>query len=174
MEYIFDKVDAIIGITKISNSEILTPKLTVKDMVDLLSTDTFNPDAKFLESGRLLVELCHKLMGIESTIIICTLLLVVLGIILKLFVLGELVDETQVYCNASMNGQHLELQITTVESRVALRGWKFEQDGNTLLINARKVLASPLFNKRDYKTIIDLEVINNISFGDKEIWSNKT
>ena len=112
-----------------------------------------------------------KKIGIGITII-CVLTLIILGILLKIFVIGEPVDGAQVYCTTSVNDQSLELRISTVESGVALRGWKFEQDGNTMLISARKVLVSPLFDKGDYETIIDLSAIDNISFGGQEIWSN--
>lgn len=105
--------------------------------------------------------------------IICVLLVIVLGIFLKLFVLGEPVDGAQVYCTTFVNNQSLELRVSAIESGVALRGWKFKQDGGTLLISARKVLVSPLFDKGDYETIIDLEAIDNILFGGQEIWSNK-
>ena len=108
-----------------------------------------------------------------SITIICVLLLVVLGIFLQLFVLGEPVDGAQVYCTTSVNGQSLELRIVATESGIALRGWKFKQNGGTLFVSARKVLVSPLFDKGYYETIIDLEAIDNISFGGQEIWSNK-
>ena len=106
-------------------------------------------------------------------IIICVLLLIVLGTFFKIFVLGEPVDGAQVYCTTYVNDKSLELRVETIESGMALRGWKFKQDGGTLLVSARKVLVSSLFDKGDYETVIDLEGIDNISFGGKEIWSNK-
>ena len=96
-----------------------------------------------------------------------------MGIFLQLYVLGEPIDGEQVYCTMSINDQSLELRIVAIESGVALRGWKLKQDGGTLFISARKVLISPLFNKGDYETIIDLKAIDNISFGGQEIWSNQ-
>ena len=107
------------------------------------------------------------------TTIICALLLIVFGIFLQLFVLGEPVDRMQVYFNTSVNGQSLDLRIVSIESGVALRGWRFEQDGGTLFIRARKVLVSPLFDKGYYETTINLESIDNISFGGQEIWSKQ-
>ena len=105
--------------------------------------------------------------------ILCILLLMVFGFLLKLFVLGEPVDGAQAYCTASVNGQSLELRIGTVESGVALRGWKFRQDGGTMLVSARKVLVSPLFSKGDYETIVDLESIDRVLLGSREIWPGK-
>ena len=105
--------------------------------------------------------------------IICVLLLIVLGIFLKLFFIGEPVDGAQVHCTASVNNQSLELRVAAIESGVAIRGWKFEQEGGTMFISARKVLVSPLFDKEDYETIIDLEAIDNVVLGGQEIWTNK-
>jgi len=66
MEDIFDKLQAVTGISKYSNSEVITPQNIIKDMVDLLPTEIFNPDAKFLDpavkSGRFLIEIYHRLM----------------------------------------------------------------------------------------------------------------
>lgn len=67
MEDIFDKIQDITGISKYSNSEVITPQNIVKDMVDLLPADVFNPDTKFLDpavkSGRFLIEIYHRLMN---------------------------------------------------------------------------------------------------------------
>ena len=105
--------------------------------------------------------------------IICVLLLIVLGGFLKIFVIGEPVDGAQVYIATSVNEQGLELRVETAESGVALRGWKFKQDGRTLIISARKVLVSSLFNKGNYETTIDLDSIDSILFGGREIWTDK-
>lgn len=74
MEDIFDKLQAITGISKYSNSEVITPKSIVSDMVDLLPADVFSPESKFLDpavkSGRFLAELYKRLM--ESQLMIQT------------------------------------------------------------------------------------------------------
>ena len=49
MEDIFDKLQAITGNPKYSNSEVITPKSIVSDMVDLLPADVFSPKSKFLD-----------------------------------------------------------------------------------------------------------------------------
>lgn len=72
MEDIFDKLNGVLGITKYSNSEVITPEWVVTDMVDLLAKEDktiFSPDRKFLDpavkSGRFLVELYQRLMVSE-------------------------------------------------------------------------------------------------------------
>ena len=74
MEDIFDKLQAITGISKYSNSEVITPKPVVSDIVDLLPADVFSPESKFLDpavkSGRFLAEIYKRLM--ESQLMIQT------------------------------------------------------------------------------------------------------
>lgn len=54
------------GISKYSQSEVITPQNIVKDMVDLLPQEVFNPDATFFDpavkSGRFLIEIYNRLM----------------------------------------------------------------------------------------------------------------
>lgn len=67
MEDLFDRIQAITGISKYSNAEVITPKAIVADMVDLLPVEVFAPDSRFLDpavkSGRFLAELYRRLMA---------------------------------------------------------------------------------------------------------------
>lgn len=107
----------------------------------------------------------------KATILLGIALIIGLSFLLKLFIIGEPVDGVQVVCVTSANGQTLDLQADTLESAMALRGWKHHQDGDTLYISARKVLASPMFHEGHYETSIDLETIETIILGGKVIWS---
>ena len=55
------------GISKYSQSEVITPQWVVSDMVDLLPQEVFNPDATFFDpavkSGRFLIEIYNRLMA---------------------------------------------------------------------------------------------------------------
>lgn len=55
------------GISKYSQSEVITPQNIVSDMVDLLPPEVFNPDATFFDpavkSGRFLIEIYNRLMA---------------------------------------------------------------------------------------------------------------
>lgn len=104
-------------------------------------------------------------------IIIGCLVVIVLGIFLKIFVVGEPIDRAQVACEFTVNDQSLELKVMAVESAVALRGWKFTQEGSILHINARKVPVSPFFDNGTYETSINLSEIENITLGGQVIWS---
>lgn len=79
-----------------------------------------------------------------TAIIIGIMIFTASGVFLKLCIIGEPVDNAQVYCTTVVNGQNLELRIEFVESAVAFRGWKMEQAGNTLSIIARKVLVNQI------------------------------
>lgn len=107
----------------------------------------------------------------KSIILIAGVLLAIcLGVMAKLFIIGEPVDGGQILCAISENGPELELDVDAAESAVALRGWKYRRDGGTLYISARKVLVSPLFREGHYETSINKEKIDTIILGGKTIW----
>lgn len=72
MEDFFDRFKNITGVNRYSSSEVVTPLHIVKDMVDLLPSEVFNPDAKFLDpavkSGRFLAEIYNKLFNSKLVI----------------------------------------------------------------------------------------------------------
>lgn len=107
----------------------------------------------------------------KALILLGIALIIVLTFLLKLFIIGEPVDGVQIVYVTSAHGQTLELQVDTLESAMALRGWKHHQDGDTLYISARKVLVSPMFHEGHYETSIDLKTIKTIILGGKVIWS---
>ena len=102
-----------------------------------------------------------------------SLLVLCVGFAAKLFLIGDPVAGGQVYCTVSENGQDLELQVDTVESAMALRGWKHEQDGGTLYLSARKVLVSPFFDEGHYETSIKIGAIDKIVLGGEIVWPCK-
>lgn len=98
-------------------------------------------------------------------------ILIISCIALKLFIIGEPVDGSQINWTVSDNGQVLELRVeSNGESAMAFRGWRFKQDGDTLSISARKVLVSALFSDSTYQTTIDLEGVAEIYLGGQKIW----
>ena len=58
------------GISKYSQSEVITPQNIVSDMIDLLPQEVFNPNATFFDpavkSGRFLIEIYNRLMASEA------------------------------------------------------------------------------------------------------------
>lgn len=63
----FNLLQKYTGISKYSQSEVITPQNIVSDMVDLLPQEVFNPDATFFDpavkSGRFLIEVYTRLMA---------------------------------------------------------------------------------------------------------------
>ena len=70
MEDFFDRFQRITGVSKYSTSEVITPSWVVSDMVDLLPSEVFAPESRFLDpavkSGRFLAELYRRLMNSEA------------------------------------------------------------------------------------------------------------
>ncbi|MBT9776285.1 hypothetical protein GPL15_07200 [Clostridium sp. MCC353] len=106
-----------------------------------------------------------------------TVMVILAGIILfvlcDLFIIGEPIDNIQMSCVASVNGETLELRVDALESAVALRGWRFKERDGTMSISARKVLVSPLFRDGSYETSVDLKGIDRVVLGGQEIWKRE-
>ena len=72
--------------------------------------------------------------------IVLTVLLVTAACLLSSWLLiGEPVDGKQLAYQITEHPSYLDLQVTAVESAVALRGWQLKQEGHDLFIRARKV-----------------------------------
>ena len=107
-------------------------------------------------------------IAILGIIILC-----ILCILLKLFVIGEPIDGNQLAYNITQNNSTLELQVSAKEPAVALKGWKFKQEGNSLFISAKKVPVSFLFSNGQYQTSINIDGIENVYLGGRMIWNSK-
>ena len=103
--------------------------------------------------------------------IILTVLLVTAACLLSSWLLiGEPVDGKQLAYQITEHPSYLDLQVTAVESAVALRGWQLKQEGNDLFIRARKVPVSPFASHGDYLTSIDTDGIDHVYLGGHLIW----
>ena len=78
---------------------------------------------------------------------IATLGIIILCILLDLFVIGEPIDGKQLAYNITQNNSTLELQVSAKEPAVALRGWKFEQEGNNVYISAKSTCIFSVFKR---------------------------
>lgn len=111
-----------------------------------------------------------KKIGISIAIIVVT----VLCLLTNWFVIGEPIDGKQLAYTVTVDNSLLKLQVVAEESAVALRGWKFKQDGNNLFISARKVPVSFLFSSGEYQTSVNLDGIASVYLGGQIIWDNNT
>lgn len=128
-------------------------------------------DGRINKSGLMEGHTVKKKIGIGIAI----LGIIILCILLNLFVIGEPIDGEQLAYNIMQNNSTLELQVSVSakEPAVALRGWKFEQEGNNVFISAKKVLVSFLFSSGQYQTSIDIDGIENVYLGGQMIWNSK-
>ena len=108
-----------------------------------------------------------KKIGIVLTILLVTAACMLSGWLL----IGEPVDGKQLAYQITEHPSYLDLQVTAVESAVALRGWQLKQEGNDLFIRARKVPVSPFASHGDYLTSIDTDGIDHVYLGGQLIWS---
>ena len=69
-----------------------------------------------------------KKIGIVLTVLLVTAACVLSGWLL----IGEPVDGKQLAYQITEHPSYLDLQVTAVESAVALRGWQLKQEGNDL------------------------------------------
>ena len=96
--------------------------------------------------------------------IVLTVLLVTAACLLSSWLLiGEPVDGKQLAYQITEHPSYLDLQVTAVESAVALRGWQLKQEGN--------VPVSPFASHGDYLTSIDTDGIDHVYLGGQLIWS---
>lgn len=107
-----------------------------------------------------------------SFAILAVLLLIVLGTVLKLFVIGEPVDGNTVICDVTSDGHQINISVTSPDSAVAFcDNAKLHQDGNTLYITLRKVLASPLNSDGEWFLYLEKSLLTEVYLGGKLIWS---
>lgn len=89
-----------------------------------------------------------------------------------LFVLGQPVDAGQLAYHVTEHNTTVEVQVSALESAVALRGWRMRQEGGDLFLSARKVPVSALFSSGEYRTSIATEGIERIYLGGRLIWQS--
>ena len=100
-----------------------------------------------------------------------TVLLVALGILLKLFVIGEPASPAGMSWSIQEDGNYLNVRAFTAWSGVAYCRWETEKTGDTVYIRAREVLPSYLYPDADHRTSFSLEGVNHVYLSERLIWS---
>ncbi len=103
-------------------------------------------------------------------LVLAVLALIIAGVAVDLFLIGEPVDGAQVYCTAEEADGILTLTVSTPESGVAFRGWKVRRDGGTVSVSLGKVQVSPFYSSGVEKLDIELEDAKEVYFGGKLVW----
>ncbi|MBQ8389706.1 MAG: zf-HC2 domain-containing protein, partial [Oscillibacter sp.] len=100
-----------------------------------------------------------------------TVLLVVLGILLKLFVIGEPASAAGMSWSMQQDGNYMNVRAFTTWSGVAYCRWETEREGDSVYIRTKKVLPSYLYPTADNRMMIPLEGVNHIYLAERLIWS---
>ena len=98
-------------------------------------------------------------------------LLVVLGILLKLFVIGEPASAAGMSWSMQQDGNYMNVRAFTTWSGVAYCRWETEREGDSVYIRTKKVLPSYLYPTADNRMMIPLEGVNHIYLAERLIWS---
>lgn len=108
----------------------------------------------------------------KITIGLVALGLVMLCVTTKLFVIGQPIDAGQLAYHVTERSTTVEVQVSALESAIALRGWRMKREGGDLFLSARKVPVSALFSSGEYQTSIDTKGIERIYLGGQLIWQS--
>ena len=100
-----------------------------------------------------------------------TILLVVLGILLKLFVIGESASAAGMSWSIGQDGNYLNVRAFSTWSGVAYCRWESKQEGDSVYIRTKKVLPSYLYPTADNRMLIPLEGVKHIYLAETLIWS---
>ena len=106
--------------------------------------------------------------------VVCTVLVIVLGCAVKLFVIGEPAkSEGLAILTQEVDRENiLHLDMTTPTSATAYHSWKLEQEDGVVNIRARQVLASALFPDGSAQLEIPMDDVKEVYLCGKLIWQD--
>ena len=100
-----------------------------------------------------------------------TVLAVVLGILLKLFVIGEPASAAGMSWSIQEDGNALNVRAFSAWSGVASCRWETRQEGDAVYIRTQKVLPSYLYPTADNRMRIPTEGVKHVYLAERLIWS---
>ena len=105
--------------------------------------------------------------------VLCTILLILAGFALKIFVIGSPAQEDELIVSefAEENGV-LRLSIATPYSATAYHGWNVEIADGVADISARSVLVSPLFPDGGGMVEVPLDVVEEVRLCGRVVWQD--
>lgn len=106
--------------------------------------------------------------------VLCTIAVIVLGIVAKVFVIGESADPEGLAVQTQELRQNniLRLDITTPWSGTAYHSWKVETNEGVVNIRARQVLVNPLFSGGSAQLDIPMDGVKEIYLCGRLIWQD--
>ena len=107
--------------------------------------------------------------------VVCTVLLILAGFALKIFVIGTPAQEQELTVTSfSQEDGVLRLSIMTPYSATAYHGWKVEITGGVANISVRSVLVSPLFPDGGGTVEVPLDGVEEVHLCGRTVWQDGT
>lgn len=107
--------------------------------------------------------------------VVCTVLLILAGFALKIFVIGTPAQEQELTVTSfSQEDGVLRLSIMTPYSATAYHGWKVEITGGVANISVRSVLVSPLFPDGGGTVEVPLDGVEEVRLCGRTVWQDGT
>lgn len=100
-----------------------------------------------------------------------TVAVVVLGVLLKLFVIGEPASAAGMSWSIQTDGNALNVRAFSTWSGIAYCRWETAQEGDTVYIRTQKVLPSYLYPTADNRMRIPTEGVKHVYLAERLIWS---
>lgn len=104
--------------------------------------------------------------------ILCTVLLFVASVAVKIFIIGQPVTAQGVHYAMMDDGSILGLQLSSTGSANAFRGWKAEIRDGAAYVTGRSVLVSPLYRDGTATVRVPLDGITQVYVCDRLVWEN--
>lgn len=106
--------------------------------------------------------------------VLCTLALMAAGVAAKLFIIGEPASAAGMAWQLTEDQEKscLRLRIDVVESAMAYRNWKIQENDGVMTITARKFLVSPLGSDSSYETELRLDGLREVWLAERLIWQD--
>ena len=104
--------------------------------------------------------------------IACTLAVILAGVALKMFVIGEPAGREGMSWSMRCDETAMDLRVYSTWSGVAYCRWDLENNDGVVRLTAKKVLPSFLYDSADHRERIPLEGVREVWIADQLIWQD--
>ena len=104
--------------------------------------------------------------------IVCTLAVILAGVALKLFVIGEPAGREGMSWSMRCDETAMDLRVYSTWSGVAYCRWDLENNDGVVRLTAKKVLPSFLYDSADHRERIPLEGVREVWIAGQLIWQD--
>lgn len=104
--------------------------------------------------------------------IACTLAVILAGVALKMFVIGEPAGREDMSWSMRCDETAMDLRVYSTWSGVAYCRWDLENNDGVVRLTAKKVLPSFLYDSADHRERIPLEGVREVWIANQLIWQD--